>query len=259
MNGQQPSLTVVMPAFNEEGRLPLSLRRIREFFNYSERSYEVLVVDDGSWDRTSAVVREFANSWPQLKLISLSRNQGKGAAVQAGMLAATGKRRLFTDADLSTPLDELSKLEVQLDAGVEIAIGSRAVPGSRVERHQPLHRELMGKSYNRLLRLLVLPGLRDTQCGFKLFTAEAADACFRELECRRFGFDAEVLLRACLNGIKVAEVGVAWRNAPGTKVSSLTDGGQMLIDLWQLRRRWGAPPLGVTFLAESGHPNGSKR
>ena len=259
MTSKQSSLSVVVPAFNEEGRLPLSLRRVREFFNGSERPYEVLVVDDGSGDRTPAVVRESADSWPQLKLISLSRNQGKGAAVQAGMLAASGKRRLFTDVDLSTPLEELSKLELQLEAGVGVAIGSRAVPGSRVERHQPLHRELMGKSYNCLLRRLVLPGLRDTQCGFKLFTAEAADACFRELACRRFGFDAEVLLRARLKGIKVAEVGVAWRNAPGTKVNPLTDGGQMLINLWQLRRRRGASLVGATFFTESVQPTRSER
>lgn len=259
VTSQRESLSVVMPAFNEEIRLPLSLRRVREFFSSSERPYEVLVVDDGSWDRTPAVVREFADSWPQLRLISLSRNQGKGAAVRAGMLAATGGRRLFTDADLSTPLEELSNLELQLDAGAGIAIGSRALPGSKVERHQPWHREVMGKSYNCLLRLLVLPGLRDTQCGFKVFTAEAAEACFRELECLRFGFDAEVLLRARLNGIKVAEVGVVWHNAPGTKVSSLTDGGQMLIDLWQLRRRWGASPVDGMFSTDSVKPTGSER
>lgn len=241
MSAAQPLLSVIVPAFNEAARLPLSLARMREFFDASERPYEVLVVDDGSHDQTPTLVLEAASSWPQLRLISLPRNQGKGAAVQAGMLAASGGRRLFTDADLSTPLGELAKLELELDSGAGVAIGSRALPGSRVERHQPLHRELMGKSYNRLLRMLVLPGLRDTQCGFKLFTAEAAEACFRELECLRFGFDAEVLLRARVNGIPVAEVGVTWWNAVGTTVSSFSDGGQMLIGLWHLRRRRSAP------------------
>ncbi|MHB1525285.1 MAG: dolichyl-phosphate beta-glucosyltransferase [Candidatus Dormibacteria bacterium] len=241
MSGAAPMLSVIVPAFNEAARLGPSLERMRTFLESSQRPYEVLVVDDGSQDQTAALVTEAASSWPHLRLISLPRNQGKGAAVKAGMLAASGARRLFTDADLSTPLQELGKLERELDCGAGVAIGSRALPSSRVERHQPLHRELMGKSYNRLLRLLVLPGLHDTQCGFKLFTAEAAELCFSELECLRFGFDAEVLLRARLDGIPIAEVGVTWYNAVGTTVSSFGDGGQMLIDLWSLRRRRSAP------------------
>lgn len=241
MSGPGQSLSVVVPAFNEEARLGPSLHRIRAVLEMSDRPYEVLVVDDGSVDGTAALVREGAGAWPELRLVSLPQNQGKGAAVRAGMLAAVGARRLFTDADLSTPLDELAKLERELDAGAGVAIGSRALPGSRVLRHQPLHRELMGKSYNRLLRLLVLPGLHDTQCGFKLFTASAAEVCFAELECLRFGFDAEVLLRARMSGIPIAEVGVTWCNSLGTTVSSFADGGQMLVDLWQLRRRRSAP------------------
>ncbi len=241
MSAVRPLLSVIVPAFNEELRLGPSLDRMRAFLESSGRSYEVLVVDDGSRDQTAALVLAAAGSWSQLRLISLPGNQGKGAAVRAGMLAASGSRRLFTDADLSTPLEELAKLERELDAGAAVAIGSRALPGSQVLRHQPLHRELMGKSYNRLLRLLVLPGLHDTQCGFKLFTAEAAEACFQELQCPGFGFDAEVLLRARMQGISIAEVGVTWCNSLGTTVSSFGDGGQMLIDLWQLRRRRSAP------------------
>lgn len=241
MSAVRPLLSVIVPAFNEESRLGPSLDRMRAFLESSGRSYEVLVVNDGSRDQTPAMVLEAAASWTQLRLISLPENRGKGAAVKAGMLAAAGSRRLFTDADLSTPLEELAKLERELEAGAAVAIGSRALPGSKVLRHQPLHRELMGKSYNLMLRLLVLPGLHDTQCGFKLFTAAAAEACFRELECPGFGFDAEVLLRARMHGIPIAEVGVTWCNSLGTTVSSFADGGQMLIDLWQLRRRRSAP------------------
>ena len=236
----RPELSVVVPAFNEELRLPPSLERIQEYLGARQLSYEVLVADDGSRDGTARVVSELARSWPQLRLVSLPENRGKGAAVRAGMLAASGRMRLFTDADLSTPIEELGKLESELELGAEVAIGSRAVAGSAVELHQPAHREFMGKSYNRLLRALVLPGLHDTQCGFKLFTARAADVCFSELRCPGFGFDAEVLLRASQSGLRVAEVGVVWRNARGTSVNSMSDSLRMLGGLWQLRRMRGS-------------------
>ena len=228
-------LTVVIPAYNEEERLPGSLDQLRHYLDGRSGGYELLVVDDGSADRTAQLVRETAASWPQLRLLQLPCNRGKGAAVREGMLRAAGRRRLFTDADLSTPISELGKLEAELERGAGIAIGSRAVPGSLVEVHQPVHRELMGKTYNRLLQLAALPGLHDTQCGFKLFTADAALTCFAELDCPGFGFDAEVLLRARLRGIRVAEVGVRWRNSKGTRVSSLGDGGRMLLELRRLR------------------------
>ncbi len=238
-------LSVVVPAFNEEARLPLSLDRIRRHLDGGGRRYEVLIVDDGSIDGTGELVRAKMADWPQLDLLRLPRNQGKGAAVREGMLRAVGRRRLFTDADLSTPITELPKLEGEIEGGAGIAIGSRAVRGSRVEVHQPVHRELMGKTYNRLLRLAALPGLHDTQCGFKLFTADAALTCFSDLDCLGFGFDAEVLLRARIRGIRVAEVGVRWRNSEGTRVSSLQDGGRMLLELRRLRscrRRLAAAP-----------------
>lgn len=228
-------LSVVIPAFNEELRLPTSLGSLRQHLDGRGDRYEVLVVDDGSSDATSTVVQERVAGWPELRLVRLDRNCGKGAAVRAGILAAVGRRRLFTDADLSTPISELAKLESELDRGAGVAIGSRAVPGANVTMHQPAHRELMGKTYNRLLQLAALPGLHDTQCGFKLFTADAALTCFAELECPGFGFDAEVLLRARAAGIRIAEVGVDWRNSVGSRVSSLRDGGRMLLELRRLR------------------------
>ncbi|MFZ0995183.1 MAG: dolichyl-phosphate beta-glucosyltransferase [Candidatus Dormiibacterota bacterium] len=232
-------VSLVVPAFNEESRLPPSLALIRGALDEAERSYEVIVVDDGSRDGTSDLVEAARPSWPQLQLIVFERNQGKGAAVRAGMLAASGRLRIFSDADLSTPLSEMRKLEAAISAGAGIAIGSRALPGSQVELHQPRHRELMGKTYNQLLRRLLLPGVRDTQCGFKMFTAAAAVNCFAPLETTGFGFDAEVLLRARRSGIVVAEIPVVWRNSIGTRVSSVRDGGQMLADVVRLRRRLG--------------------
>ncbi len=181
----------------------------------------MIVADDGSIDGTARLVQARARQWPQLRLVRLGRNAGKGAAVRAGMLAARGDLRLFTDADMSTPIDQLPRLREAIHGATAIAIGSRAVPGAVIEVHQPRRREFMGRGYNRLLRLLALPGLHDTQCGFKLFTAEAAEACFEPLQTLRFGFDAEVLLRARRRGWRIAEVGVHWRHADESRVSPL--------------------------------------
>ncbi len=232
-----PALSVIVPAFNEEARLPKTLRRIRDFCDGRGSAYEVLVVDDGSLDGTLRAIREVASAWPRMRVISLPQNEGKGAAVRAGMLAARGARRLFTDADMSTPIEEVVKLEAALERGADVGIGSRAAPDSRVEVGQPQYRRVMGRSYSYLLRRLALPGLRDTQCGFKLFTAEAAAVCFTHLGCRRFGFDAEVLLRAQRRGMKVAEVGVVWRHESGSRVRPWADGAAMVLDLWRLHRQ----------------------
>ncbi|MGH7641547.1 MAG: dolichyl-phosphate beta-glucosyltransferase [Candidatus Dormibacteria bacterium] len=242
MNSETVELSLILPAYNELERLPPSLTAIRGHLDGSGRSYQVLVVDDGSTDGTGEMVEQLRPDWPQLELIVFDHNRGKGAAVRAGMLHAGGRLRLFSDSDLSTPIVEMGKLESAISGGAGVAIGSRALPGSQVELHQPLYRELMGKTYNQALRRLVLPGLRDTQCGFKMFTAAAAVSCFTPLRTPGFGFDAEVLLRARLQAIPIAEIPVVWRNAAGTRVSSFRDGGQMLTDLLRLRRRVGSDP-----------------
>ena len=230
-------ISVVVPAYNESDRLPATLRAVREHLDAAGEEYEVIVVDDGSADRTVALVTDAAREWPQLSVIPLEHNQGKGAAVRAGMLAARGDLRLFSDADLSTPMDELPRLRERLVDSCTVAIASRAVPGASIGTHQPGRREMMGRVYNRLVQSLVLPGLHDTQCGFKLFTAEAAVTCFTPLRTRRFGFDAEVLLRARRAGWTVAEVPVHWDHMEDSRVSALRDSAGVLIDLVRLRLR----------------------
>jgi dolichyl-phosphate beta-glucosyltransferase len=161
-------------------------------------------------------------------------NRGKGYAVRRGMLAAAGERRLMTDADLSTPIGELSKLEAEIDRGCDVAIGSRAVAGARIEVHQPAYREAMGRVFNRLVQALLLPGLADTQCGFKLFTAQAAEAAFAASRLDGFSFDVEALYVARRRGLRIAEVPVVWRNDAATRVG-LGAGGVAFADLLRSR------------------------
>ena len=232
-------LSVVVPAYNESGRLPGSLRRMREYFDAAGEEYEVIVVDDGSADDTYDSSVGLASGWPQLQVIRFERNRGKGAAVRAGMLRAHGEHRLFSDADLSTPLDELPGLRSHLRGETQVAIASRGLAESQIDVHQQKRRELMGRTYNKLLQLLVLPGISDSQCGFKVFTAEAAVACFEPLRTNRFGFDAEVLLRAQSHGWRIAEVPVRWRHVEASRVNSVRDASRMLFDLVLLRLRRG--------------------
>ena len=212
-----PSLSVVIPAFNEALRLPATLARVRSYLDARQPSFEIVVVDDGSTDATAAVAR--AGAAP-IVVLRHAQNRGKGHAVRAGMLAARGERRLMTDADLSTPIEELAQLEAALAQGFDVAIGSRAVAGARVEVHQPAYREAMGRLFNRLVQALLLPGLHDTQCGFKLFTAAAAAAAFSACRLDGFSFDVEALYVARRRGLRIAELPVVWRNDAATRVGA---------------------------------------
>ena len=226
-----PEISIVIPAFNEALRLPATLDRVERYLATAGVPTEVLVVDDGSHDTTGAVVRERAARWPQLKLLTAARNGGKGAAVRLGMAAAAGRYRLFSDADLSVPIDDMEKLLRALRSGAGVAIASRGLPDSQVELHQPWYRETMGKIFNKLVRILVLGGVHDTQCGFKAFTAEVADRVFPELQTRGFGFDVEVLYRAQQAGYRIAEVPTRWINSPQSRVHPIRHSAAMFVEL----------------------------
>ena len=198
-------LSVVIPAYNERARLPRTLERIRGFL--AGRPHEIVVVDDGSADGTAEAARAAAGD--ALVLLRNEGNRGKGYSVRRGMLAARGARRLMTDADLSTPIEELARLEQALEDGHGVAIGSRALAGARIEVRQPLYRESLGRLFNVFVRALAVPGVRDTQCGFKLFTAAAAQAVFTAARLDGFSFDVEALFIARQLGYRVAEVPVA--------------------------------------------------
>jgi dolichyl-phosphate beta-glucosyltransferase len=226
-----PEISIVIPAFNEAVRLPATLDRIERHLGTTGLAAEVIVVDDGSRDATAQVVRERAARWPQLRLVAAERNGGKGAAVRLGMAAARGRYRIFSDADLSVPIDDLEKLLRPLRAGAGVAIASRGLRDSQVELHQPWYRETMGKIFNRLVRIFVLGGVNDTQCGFKAFTAEVADRVFPVLQTRGFGFDVEVLYRAQQAGYRIVEVPTRWINSPQSRVHPIRHSTMMFGEL----------------------------
>ncbi len=233
-----PSLSIVIPARNEEKRLSSSLTRIAEYLDRRKLDAEVIVVSDLSADRTIECAREFASRFSRLTVLETSsRQHGKGGAVRTGVLAAQGEIVLFTDADLSAPIEEAEKLFAALETH-EVAIGSRAVNRALIETHQSRARELAGIAFNAAVRLIT--GLRqvDTQCGFKAFRRLPARIVFEQQRITGFGFDPEVLFLAKRHGLRIAEVPVRWSHDRHTKVRVLHDGFGMLLDL--LRIRWNA-------------------
>jgi len=225
-------LSVVIPAFNEASRLGETLQRVLPYLERRGRSFEVLVVDDGSADATVEVASEYTHRgvW----VLELSRNRGKGAALRHGVVASSGAKVLLCDADLSTPIEELEKLEPRL-AEAKLVLGSRDVDGAQVELHQPWHRELMGKVFNLLIRALGFGDFRDTQCGFKLMDGAAARDLFPALTVERFAYDVELVWEAQRRGWPVVEVGVVWRDSPVSRVRPLADAPRMLRDVLRVR------------------------
>ncbi len=232
----RPRLSIVIPAYNESRRLPRSLRSIAQHFEQTGERFEVIVVDDGSLEPIARTgTPGFAPG--RLRILRNRSNRGKGASVRRGVAAAKGEWILFTDADLSTPIWELNALEKATAAGADVASASRAAAGARVQKHQPFYREFMGRVFGVLVRLLVLPEICDTQCGFKLFRRETAREIFERMTITRFGFDVEILFLAKKLGARIAEVPVEWHNSAESKVSPLRDAAQMFLDLFRIRIR----------------------
>jgi len=229
---RRPWLSVVIPAYNEERRLPATLNAVLADLRGRRRPFEVLVADDGSSDATARLARE---AGPEVRVLRLP-HRGKGAAVRDGVLASSGDLVLVTDADLSTPIEEVDLLVAALE-GCEVAIGSRNVAGARVAVRQRLDRRVMGRVFNLLVRVLLLPGLQDTQCGVKLFRRDVALAVFERCQSDGFAFDVEALSLARRLGHRVAEVPVEWRNSPDSRVRPLVDVPRMFWELLTIRRR----------------------
>lgn len=214
----QIELSIIIPAYNEELRLPKTLLRIRQFLHARGISSEVIVVDDGSRDGTVQFAESQIAAWPELRVVKNPGNRGKGYSVRHGMLEARGKIVLFTDADLSAPIEEADKLLAAL-ATHDVAIGSRAMDRGLIEVHQPWTREYAGIMFNTIVRIVLGLNIEDTQCGFKAFRREKSRIIFQQQCIERFGFDPELLFLAKRNGLTIAEVPVRWANAEGTTVS----------------------------------------
>lgn len=237
MHAPSPELSIIIPAYNEEKRVPRALERIGNYLAARKLPAEVIVVDDGSEDATASIVEGWRAQLPGLRLVSNRRNRGKGYSVRHGMLEARGRVTLFTDADLSAPIEEADKLLAALD-GHDVAIGSRGVDRSLIAVHQSRLRELAGICFNLLVRAVTGLPFADTQCGFKAFVRERARIVFEQQRTERFGFDPEILFLAKRHGLRIVEVPVRWAHDPLTKVDVLRDGARMLRDLLGIRWNW---------------------
>lgn len=231
-------ISVIIPAYNESDRLPATLEKIRAYFESRRERVEVLVVDDGSKDNTPALVEAFAaqpfRPGLEFRLLRNPGNRGKGYSVRHGMLKARGQSRLFTDADLSAPIQEIEKLEAALAAGADAAIGSRS-RSELIQAHQSHFRETAGRFFNLIVKTLLGLRFHDTQCGFKLFRAEAAQQIFPRQTIERWGFDPELLFLARIRGLRAVEVPVVWAHAEGAKINMITDSARMFLEVFQIR------------------------
>jgi dolichyl-phosphate beta-glucosyltransferase len=233
-----PQLSIIIPSYNEELRLPATLEKIAAYLKTQCRSAEVIVVDDGSRDRTAEVAGSFGAGLPSLRLVLNGVNRGKGFSVRHGMLEATGEFVLFTDADLSSPIEEADKLLSALESGYDVAIGSRAIDRSLIEVHESRFREFAGIIFNKIVRIMLRLPFVDTQCGFKAFRRERCRILFEQQRIERFGFDPELLYLARHHRLRSIEIPVRWAHSPATKVNMLRDSVQMFLDIFVIR--WNA-------------------
>jgi len=234
MSPTQPELSIIIPSYNEELRLPTTLERIATYLASSGRAAEVLVVDDGSKDRTAQVAESFCGKIPALRVVSNGVNRGKGFSVRHGMQEARGQIALFTDADLSAPIEEADKLIAALETH-DVAIGSRAVDRSLITVHESPFREFAGIIFNKIVQLILWLPFVDTQCGFKAFRREHCKILFEQQTIERFGFDPELLYLARHHGLHTVEIPVRWGHSHATKVNMMRDSIQMFLDVFVIR------------------------
>jgi len=233
-----PNYSIVIPAYNEAGRIPATLQEVVDTVRQKGWSAEVIVVDDGSTDTTAEVVRRFAASAPEVRLLQNPGNRGKGFSVRSGLLQALGEVVMFTDADLSAPMEEAQGLFDAIANGADIAIGSRWLERTRQTIRQPLYRQFFGRCFNAVTRFVMGLPFADTQCGFKAFTRAAAQTVFQLQTIERWGFDPEILFIAFKRGYRIKEVPVSWAHDERTRMSYLKDGIQMLEEIAIVR--WNA-------------------
>ena len=244
--GGAPKYSIVIPAYNESARIPATLESVVSCIRARGWNAEVLVVNDGSTDSTAAVVRAFAERAPEVRMLENASNRGKGYSVRSGMLEAQGQIVLFTDSDLSAPIEEAERLFAAIAEGADIAIGSRWLDRNRQTQRQPLYRQIFGRCFNFVTRTVMGMRFADTQCGFKAFTRAAAQTVFQLQTIERWGFDPEILFIALKRGYWVIEVPVSWAHDERSRVSYVKDGMKMLEELaivrWNaLRGRYNKP------------------
>ena len=226
-------LSVIIPAYNESERISSSLDSALEYFTKQDYSWEIIVVDDGSHDDTTRIVKHYA---PNIQLIALDKNKGKGAAVREGMLQSKGEVRLFTDADFSTPISETEKILNEIKKGCDICIGSRRLDPSSLKKHQPWYREMIGVIGNKIISTLLFGGIEDTQCGFKALTSEATKKVFKQMKIDGFGFDAEMLYLAKQEGLSICQIPVDWYNDERSRLHPIRDSIRTFKEVISIKR-----------------------
>lgn len=228
-------ISIIIPAYNEATRISSTIKEVWGYANRKFEYFEIIVVNDGSTDDTDEIVSSLAESMAHVKLFKQSVNTGKGASIKKGVLSTSTDFVLTCDADLSTPIEELETLFLWMSKGFDIVIGSRGMPESEIIQRQPWYREKMGKIFNMLVRFFVLKGIKDTQCGFKLFKGEVARHLFRKSKINRFSFDVEILYLAKKIGFRFKETPVRWADSPNSKVKVFFDSMNMLGDLFKIK------------------------
>lgn len=234
MSENKPRLSVIIPAYNEERRIQKTLRLVSEYLSRQNYTYEIIVVNDGSQDRTTEVVKEFSGFIKNLRLIDNKVNRGKGAVVKQGMLEAEGEIRLFMDADNSTEINHLEKMFPEFDKGSDVVMGSRRASGAVIEVHQSFFRENLGRVFNLIMRMIICLPYQDTQAGFKAFSSRAAEEIFSRQTIERFAFDVEVLVIARRLGFVISEIPLKWVNDPKSHVK-MKGAIQMLFEIAKVR------------------------